>query len=215
MMKTTLTLILATFLCADGMAQERGRERVREARQEKKQDKKQDKADWNKKYEAYLKKNPAIAKKVKSGDITKAQVLAGMKARSAEKEPTEEEQLEALYQQMLKDRPGIADIPKERLMPRLKAMLEAQNKKKRGGDERRGRGEGEGNELADRQKKFRVKIGEMVRAGKITRAEAGELWKLAFGDEGRGGGRRGEGEERRRRDGDKGKGDERRRRRDR
>ncbi len=209
MMKTTLTLILAAFLCADGIAQDRGRERIREAGQEKKQDK----TDWNKKYAAYLKKNPAIAKKVKSGDITKAQVIAGMKARSAEKEPTEEEQLEALYQQMLKDRPGVADIPKERLMPRLKAMLAAQRKEKRGGDERRGRGEGD--ELADRKKKFRVKIGEFVRAGKISRAEAGELWKLAYGDEGRGRGRRGEGEERRRRDGDKGKGDERRRRRDR
>jgi hypothetical protein len=213
MMKTTLTLILAAFLCADGIAQDRGRERIREAGQEKKQEKKQDKTDWNKKYAAYLKKNPAIAKKVKSGDITKAQVIAGMKARFAEKQPSEEEQLEALYQQMLKDRPGMKDIPRERLMPRLKAMLAAQRKEKRGGDERRGGDEAD--DLAGRQRKFRAKLGEFVRAGKISRAEAGELWKLAYGDEGRGGGRRGEGEERRRRDGDKGKGDERRRRRDR
>ena len=29
---------------------------------------------------------------------------------------------------------------------------------------------------------FREKLGALVRSGKITRAEAGELWKAAFGD---------------------------------
>lgn len=214
MMKTTLALTLAAFLCTDGFAQER------RARQEKKQEK-QDKTDWNKKYEEYLAKNPAIAKKVKSGEITKAQVLAGMKARVAEKAKSEEEQLEEIYQQMLKDHPGLKDAPKDRVMPRVKAMLAERRGEQaaEGGGAGRRRGRGEADELADRQKKFRAKIGELVRAGKITRREAGELWTLAFGEaRGRAAGgdrrRRDGGDERRRRkDGDAG--DERRRRRDR
>jgi len=36
--------------------------------------------------------------------------------------------------------------------------------------------------LADAKTRFRTKLGELVRSGKITRAEAGDLWKAAFGD---------------------------------
>ena len=38
------------------------------------------------------------------------------------------------------------------------------------------------NPQSDAQAAFREKLGNMVRSGKITRAEAGELWKAAFGD---------------------------------
>ena len=59
--------------------------------------------DWEAKYEAYLKENPGIAKAVKSGKIAKEKVIAGMKLRAGGKAPTEEEQLEALYQKLLRE----------------------------------------------------------------------------------------------------------------
>ena len=70
-----------------------------------------------------MKANPAVAGAVKSGKITKDNVLAGIKAREGERSPTEEEQLEALHQRLVKDDPTLGRTSKAALMPRLKAML--------------------------------------------------------------------------------------------
>lgn len=80
--------------------------------------------DWSARYEAYLKANPAVADAVKSGKITKDNVLADIKAHEGERSPTEEEQLEALYQKLLKEDRTLGRTPKSQLRPRLKAMLE-------------------------------------------------------------------------------------------
>ncbi len=80
--------------------------------------------DWEAKYESFLKKNPGVAKAVRSGKISKESVIAGIKSREGERPPTEEEQLEALYQRLLVDDPTLGRTPKAELMPRLKAMLE-------------------------------------------------------------------------------------------
>ena len=72
-------------------------------------------------------------------------------------------------------------------MPRLKAMLKqeraarnAANPAKADGKKRRALGKLQ--ELEERQVKFRTLLGELIRADKITRQEAGELWTLAFGE---------------------------------
>ena len=80
--------------------------------------------DWDAEYIAYLKKNPAVARAVKSGKITREMVMAGIKARESERPPTREEQLEALYQKLLKEDRTLGRTPRAQLMPRLKAMLE-------------------------------------------------------------------------------------------
>ncbi len=80
--------------------------------------------DWEAKYESFLKKNPGVAKAVRSGKISKESVITGIKSREGERPPTEEEQLEALYQKLVKDEPTLGRTPKAELMPRLKSMLE-------------------------------------------------------------------------------------------
>ena len=79
--------------------------------------------DWEAKYEAYLKENPGISKAVKGGKITKEKVIAGIKSRAGEQAPSEEEQLEALYQKLLREDRTLGRTPKAELMPRLKEML--------------------------------------------------------------------------------------------
>lgn len=181
--------------------------------------------DWDVSYEAFLKENPGIAKAVNSGKISKEKVIAGIKSRAGEKAPTEAEQIEALYQRLLKDEPALGRTAKAELMPRLKAMLERGEAKnlrpekstrqrvmtfglylngliesgqverfdkdlKRVHDlgvaeiGRQGRQDGQGQDgdrnVASPQEAFRAKLGEFVRAGKLTREEAGELFKIAF-----------------------------------
>jgi len=80
--------------------------------------------DWDARYEAFLKANSGVEKAVKSGKISKDKVIAGIKSREGERPPTEEEQLEGLYQRMLKNDPTLGRTPKAELMPQLKAMLE-------------------------------------------------------------------------------------------
>lgn len=80
--------------------------------------------EWDARYESYLKEMSAVAEAVESGKITKENVMAGIKSRAGEKARTEEEQLDALYQKLLKDEPALGRTPKAVLMPRLRAMLE-------------------------------------------------------------------------------------------
>ncbi|HIN75258.1 MAG TPA: hypothetical protein EYM96_03610 [Rhodospirillales bacterium] len=79
--------------------------------------------DWDARYEAYLKENPGVAQAVRSGKISKENVIDSIKSLAGEKAPTEEEQLEALHQRLVKDDPTLGRTPKAALMPRLKAML--------------------------------------------------------------------------------------------
>lgn len=50
--------------------------------------------------------------------------MEGLKSRQAEKGATEEEQLEALYQKLLREDRTLGRTPKAELMPQLKAMLD-------------------------------------------------------------------------------------------
>lgn len=115
--------------------------------------------DWGARYEAYLKANPAVAGAVKSGKITKDNVLAGIKAHEGERSPTEEEQLEALYQKLLKEDRTLGRTPKAQLMPRLKAMLE------------RGEGKTLRPEKSTRQRRmtYGLYFNELIESGQIER----------------------------------------------
>ena len=180
------------------------------------------KAAWDAKYEAYLKEIPGVAKAVESGRITKEKVIAGIKARAGERPPTEEEQLEALYQRLLQDDRTLGRTPKAALMPRLKAMLaRGEGKNLRPGKTTRQRrmtfglyfndliesgqverfdkdlkrvhdvgsaeivrqgqgGDARGDARRNAMGAFRTKLAEFIRAGQLTREEAGELFRTAF-----------------------------------
>ena len=79
--------------------------------------------DWDVRYEAFLKENPGVSKAINSGKISKEKVIAGIMSREGERPPTEEEQLEALHQKLLREDPTLGRTPKAALMPRLKEML--------------------------------------------------------------------------------------------
>ena len=115
--------------------------------------------DWEAKYQAYLKENPAVAKAVESSKITKEKVIAGIKSRAGEKAPTEEEQLEALHQRLLKDDPTLGRTPKAELMPRLKTMLE------------RGEGKNLRPEKSTRQRlmSFGLYLNGLIESGQVDR----------------------------------------------
>ena len=115
--------------------------------------------DWGARYEAYLKANPAVAGAVKSGKITKDNVLAGIKAHEGERSPTEEEQLEALYQKLLKEDRTLGRTPKAQLMPKLQAMLE------------RGEGKTLRPEKSTRQRRmtYGLYFNELIVSGQIKR----------------------------------------------
>ena len=117
--------------------------------------------DWDAKYEAYLKENSGVARAVDSGKITKEKVMAGIKARSGEKAPTEEEQLEALYHKLLKDEPNLGRTPKVDLMPRLKRMLE------------RGEGKNLRPEKTTRQRgmTFGLYFNNLIESGQVERSD--------------------------------------------
>ncbi len=115
--------------------------------------------DWDAKYDAYLKEIPGVAKAVKSGKITKEKVIAGIKSRAGEKLPTEEEQLEALHQKLLKDDPTLGRTPKAALVPRLKAMLA------------RGEGKNLRPEKSTRQRRmsFGLYLNGLIESGQVER----------------------------------------------
>ncbi len=79
--------------------------------------------EWEDRYLTYLDDNPAIAKAVASGKIARENVMAGLRSREEERTPTEEEQIEALYQQMLEEHPELGRTPMAQLMPQLEVML--------------------------------------------------------------------------------------------
>jgi len=115
--------------------------------------------DWDARYEAFLKENPGVAKAVKSGKISKEKVIAGIKSREGERPPTEEEQLEALYQKLRNDDPTLGRTPKAALMPRLKAML--------------ARGEGKNlrpeNSTRQRVMSFGLYLNGLIESGQVER----------------------------------------------
>ncbi len=115
--------------------------------------------DWDARYEAYLKENPAVAKAVDRGKISKEKVIAGLKSRDSEKPLSEKEQLEALYQKLLKDDPTLGRTPKAALMPRLKAMLE--------------RGEGKNlrpkKSIRQRMRTFGLYFNGLIESGQVER----------------------------------------------
>ena len=115
--------------------------------------------DWDVRYEAFLKENPAVADAVKSGTISKEKVIAGIMSREGERPPTEEEQLEALYQKLLKDDPSLGRPPKAAPMPRLKAML--------------ARGEGKNlrpeNSTRQRTMSFGLYLNGLIESGQVER----------------------------------------------
>jgi len=195
MKKNITTLLALTVLVgATGYAQDRGEREQRKIQGVIKAvapTRLDSTVDWDAKYKKYLQDNPRVKEAVESGKITKEKVIAGIKAREEEnrKQPTVDEQLEKEYQQMIKENPRLAQaivtgrITKEAMIQRLRA-----------GAARRGRGgeavaDADGRPLrgAERGKiALREKLGEFVRQGKITRAEAGDLFRAAFPDEERG-----------------------------
>jgi len=215
-MKRNITTLLAltVLVGATGYAQDRGerqqrtrerdravapdrlneRQRIRERGRAVAPTRVDSNIDWDAKYKKYLQDNPRIKEAVESGKITKEKVIAGIKAREEEnrKQPTVDEQMEKEYQQMLEENPRLAQaietgrITKEAMMQRLN---------NRAGAARRGRaGEAEAVDAAGRPLRgaergkvaLREKLGEFVRQGKITRTEAGDLFRAAFPDEERG-----------------------------
>jgi len=115
--------------------------------------------DWDARYEAFLKENLGVAQAVESGKINKEKVLAGIKSREGERPPTEEEQLEALYQRLLKEDRTLGRTPKAALMPRLKAMLV------------RGDGKNLRPEKSTRQRRmsFGLYFNELIESGQVER----------------------------------------------
>ena len=76
-------------------------------------------------YQDFLQNNPAVAKAVKSGKISKENVLASIKARRTENKPSKDENLKALYDKMLREAPDLKEhsVTFEQLRPRLEHML--------------------------------------------------------------------------------------------
>ncbi len=76
-------------------------------------------------YQDFLQNNPAVAKAVKSGKISKENVLAGIKAQRTENKPSKDEKLKALYDKMLRKDPDLKEhsVTFEQLRPRLEHML--------------------------------------------------------------------------------------------
>ena len=209
MTRLTIAAGLILMLCATGLAQEREererdnqdrpREKARGARERDNQDRSRSKVpgarrdrrkrvDWEAEYQKFLKENPGVKRAVENGRIAKEKVLAEIKDRAAEKAreaASEEEQiLEREFQQLIKERPGLAEqikageIKKEAVMQRLRIGRQRRRGPARDDQERpaarRGRAVGPA------QVALRSKLGELVRAGKLTRAEAGELYQIAF-----------------------------------
>ena len=115
--------------------------------------------DWEARYAAYLRENPAVASAVKSGKITKEKVMAGIKAREGERPPTREEQIEALYQKLIKEDRTLGRTPKARLMARLKEMFE------------RGEGKNLRPEKTTRQRRmtFGLYFNDLIESGQVER----------------------------------------------
>ena len=137
MTRTTIVLTVAALICSSIFAQKRDanerRERGEQGRVERTGDRgraEEGNVDWDKKYDEFLKNNPTVKAAVENGKITKEKVIAGIKTRWEESQPSEEEQLETIYQQILRDHPELKGrVTKEQLMPRLKVMLAQQRRK--------------------------------------------------------------------------------------
>ena len=88
--------------------------------------------DWDVRYEQFLKDNPQVKARVEAGQITREQVIAGLRAREEEARgarPIDEE-----YEQLLKDNPRLAErlktgvdmgrLTKEQAVERMRAGQE-------------------------------------------------------------------------------------------
>ena len=220
MPRLTIAAGFILLLCVTGLAQEREererdnqdrpREKARGARERDNQDRPRSKVpgarrdrrkrvDWEAEYQKFLKENPGVKRAIENGRIAKEKVLAEIKDRAAEKAreaASEEEQiLEREFQQLIKERPELAkdikagEIKKEAVMQRLRIGRQRRRGPARGDQERPAARRGR--VVGAPQVALRSKLGELVRAGKLTRAEAGELYQIAFPENARQNERRG------------------------
>ncbi len=146
------------------------------------------KTDWEAEYQKFLKENPGVKRAIENGRIAKEKVLAEIKDRAAEKarEAGEQDQqsLEREFQQLIKERPELArqikagELKKEAVMQRLRIGRQRRRGQARDNQERPAARRGR--VVTPAQVALRSKLGELVRAGKLTRADAGELYQIAF-----------------------------------
>ncbi|MEE3370084.1 MAG: hypothetical protein VX346_12135 [Planctomycetota bacterium] len=146
------------------------------------------KTDWEAEYQNFLKENPGVKRAIENGRIAKEKVLAEIKDRAAEKAreagEQDEQSLEREFQQLIKERPDLArqikagELEKEAVMQRLRIGRQRRRGQARDNQERPAARRGR--VATPAQVAFRSKLGELVRAGKLTRADAGELYQIAF-----------------------------------
>jgi hypothetical protein len=197
-------LIAATSLVLLGsfaVAQET--ERKREHRSKTHQESRAHRMDWD-----GIKKRVEGA--VERGDLTREEANAkykaikeriaashGGQAKHAKAKGNSDQKLEERYQKLLKEKPDLAHMPKERVMARLRASeqgparqrkrAQAATPKKRGEkahDARRSDARSHGPQdrppLRGPQGALKKKLGELVQAKKLTHIEAADLFHTAY-----------------------------------
>ena len=145
--------------------------------------------DWDAEYERFLAENPRVKQQVEAGQITKAQVIAGIKARAKESAPSKEEEIERVLQAYERLRPGSSQGLRARLergdvtLEALKARIDGA--RGRGAVQKRD-GDGDGAERARRRDRGPDAAQNWIKEqfprmdangdGKLTQQEVGRAW---------------------------------------